>query len=298
MLLWFKQLDGILRGDATRLPALQEGKISFPIGGLTIVTILLGVIYGLCMGSFAMIRTSGQAYMQLIASAIKLPMLFFLTLAVTFPSLYVFNALIGSRLSMASVFRLLIASLGVMLAVLASLGPIVVFFAVSTNAYPFMVVLNVAASTVAGILGLAFLLRTLHRLVLVQEQQEYQRWRLSRPQPTTIKDNQNVNSGSVPPNQSNPSSDHGGDSFPNPPNDLKSSEKPTAAIDLIGESIHHKAKSVFQIWTIVFALVGAQMSWVLRPFIGDPDLEFAWFRERESNFFIAVLEAIGNLFGL
>jgi len=59
MLQWFKQLDGILRGDATRLPALQEGKISFPIGGLTIVTILLGVIYGLCMGSFAMIRTSG-----------------------------------------------------------------------------------------------------------------------------------------------------------------------------------------------------------------------------------------------
>jgi len=222
-------------------------------------------------------------------------MLFFLTLAVTFPSLYVFNALIGSRLSMASVFRLLIASLGVMLAVLASLGTIVVFFAVSTNAYPFMVVLNVAVSTVAGILGLAFLLRTLHRLVLVQEQQNFQRVGLEPPLSATAPIPQTNNPASESPNQS---SNHGGDSIPAPTSDQKSYEKPAAAIDLIGDSIHRKAKSAFRIWTIVFALVGAQMSWVLRPFIGDPNLEFTWFRQRESNFFIAVLEAIGNLFGL
>ncbi len=293
MLQWFKQLDGILRGDATRLPALQEGKISFPIAGLTIVTIVLGVIYGLCMGSFTMIRTYGHAYMQLIASGIKLPMLFFLTLAVTFPSLYVFNALIGSRLSMISVFRLLIASLGVMLAVLASLGPIVVFFAVSTNAYPFMVVLNVATSTVAGILGLAFLLRTLHRLVVVQEQKEYQKIGL---EPTRSVNSHTPQDNNLASPSSPPSSDRGGDSIPAPPHEKNSSAKPTAAIDLIGYITHHKAKRVFQIWTMVFALVGAQMSWVLRPFIGNPDLDFTWFRERESNFFLAVLETIGNLF--
>ena len=38
---------------------------------------------------------------QLFASAVKVPALFFLTLAVTFPSLYVFNALVGSRLAVA-----------------------------------------------------------------------------------------------------------------------------------------------------------------------------------------------------
>jgi hypothetical protein len=46
---------------------------------------------------------------------------------------------------------------------------------------------------------------------------------------------------------------------------------------------------------ILFALVGAQMGWVLRPFIGRPELPFAWFRERESNFFAAVLRALGEL---
>jgi ABC-type sugar transport system substrate-binding protein len=90
-----------------------------------------------------------------------------LTLPVTFPSLYVFNALVGSRLSLRSVLRLLVAMLAVMLAVLSSLGPIVVFFAVSTESYPFMKILNVGMATVAGVLGLAFLLRTLHRLVLI-----------------------------------------------------------------------------------------------------------------------------------
>ena len=52
---------------------------------------------------------------------------------------------------------------------------------------------------------------------------------------------------------------------------------------------------VTRIWVIVFALVGAQMSWVLRPFIGSPTPPFEWFRERESNFFIAVWNSLTNL---
>ncbi|MBI5849780.1 MAG: hypothetical protein HZB39_01875 [Planctomycetes bacterium] len=47
----------------------------------------------------------------------------------------------------------------------------------------------------------------------------------------------------------------------------------------------------------MFALVGAQMAWVLRPFLGAPGLPFEWFRARESNVFAALLNAVGNLFG-
>ena len=56
------------------------------------------------------------------------------------------------------------------------------------------------------------------------------------------------------------------------------------------------SKRVFQIWVIVFGLVGAQMGWVLRPFIGSPDLPFVWFRGRESSFFQGVLRAFLSLF--
>jgi hypothetical protein len=37
------------------------------------------------------------------------------------------------------------------------------------------------------------------------------------------------------------------------------------------------------------------MGWVLRPFIGDPNQPFTWFRPRESNFFEAVLNALHTL---
>ena len=42
-------------------------------------------------------------------------------------------------------------------------------------------------------------------------------------------------------------------------------------------------------------LVGAQMAWVLRPFVGSPSQPFQWFRVRESSFFEAVWQAIRTL---
>lgn len=53
-------------------------------------------------------------------------------------------------------------------------------------------------------------------------------------------------------------------------------------------------KTVFNIWLVVFGLVGAQMSWILRPFIGSG--EFTWFRERSGNFFESVWTSVQLLF--
>ena len=280
----FRQLDEILRGDATQFSSLKDGEIKLPLGGLVFVMVALGAVYGACMGSFNLLHplderaviTMRDAWMQTFASAVKLPLLFFLTLAVTFPSLYVFNALVGSRLKLLSVLKLLTASIAVMLTVVASLGPIVVFFSLCTTSYPFMQLLNVATSTVAGILGLSFLLRTLHRLVLIQENHSM------------------AETATVPP-AALPvfTVDKNGKPIPPAPQDIKR----LSALDAVGQT-HRKAKSVFRIWMVVFSLVGAQMSWVLRPFIGSPMLGFEWFRARESNFFMAVIHAIQNVLSM
>ncbi len=271
MLKWIRQLDEILRGDATRLPALRDGRIEMPVGGVMIVAIMLAAIYGLCMGAYAIIRTAWSdtgitedAVMQMVASAVKLPLLFCLTLVVTLPSLYVFNALVGSRLSLVSVARLLVAMIAVMMAVLVSLGPIVVFFSASTDSYPFMKLLNVAMAAIAGILGLAFLLRTLSRLVMVQDLIDF-------PPPESVTDCEHETN--------------------------TDQQKTSSALDQIEAHSDRKATAVFKIWVLVFALVGAQMSWVLRPFIGSPDMDFSWFRKRDSNFFLDVIRSIGELFG-
>ena len=211
--------------------------------------------------------------MQLLATTIKVPALFYLTLLVTFPSLYVFNALVGSRLTLTSVLRLLVASLAVNLAVLASLGPIVLFFSLSTKTYAFIQLLNVVIFTVAGVLGLIFLLQTLHRLITVGD----------RSLPGEMATNPGEPGNALE------------DTVSETPGTGKL-ELPSALDMPEGQSLGRHTRSVFRCWVIVFALVGAQMGWVLRPFIGNPMLEFTWFRERKSNFFEAVLNSISTLF--
>src|SRR5260221_9267805 len=138
-------MDGVLRGGAARRPALREGTIDAPAGLLITVLILLGMVAGTCTGVFAVITRyhddpthAIMGWEQLLASTMKVPVLFCLTLLVTFPSLYVFNALVGSRLNMVAMLRLVVAALCLMMAVLPSIGPNDAFFAVSTTRYPFM----------------------------------------------------------------------------------------------------------------------------------------------------------------
>lgn len=276
MLTWMRQLDKLLRGDATQLDSLKTGKIEFPAKGVLISAIMLAASYGICMGIFAVLRTGGSpnGWMQMLASVVKLPLLFILTLFVTLPSLYVFNALVGSRLTLTSVIHLLIASMAVTVTVLASLGPIIAFFSLSTTSHPFMVLLNVTAASIAGILGMKFLFHTLNRLVFSRDQKE-----LPAPPPVLTA------------NVMTETPDAEAEIVPAVP------DRRLAPLDPGGLSQSSDAKSVFRVWVMVFALVGAQMSWVLRPFVGSPNLEFAWFREREANFFIAVFDLLRSLFG-
>lgn len=275
------QLDRLLRGDTTRPEQLNDGRLEIDIRSIATVIALLGAIYGLCMGSFSLLKTVPETvddpfgrYLQVVATTIKVPALFYLTLVVTFPSLYVFNALVGSRLSLHSVLKLLLASLAINLAVLASLGPIVLFFSASTKSYAFIKLLNVAAFTVAGVLGLTFLLQTLHRLT-----------------------NALARSGPPAPAARAAAIEESLGLTPDESTDLTLREDPSALDMPNGETLAQHTRLVFGCWVFVFALVGAQMGWVLRPFIGSPGTPFTLFRERQSNFFEAVLKSLGALLG-
>ncbi len=255
---WFQDLDRLLSGDLTGIPALRERGIGVSARRLSVSIIILAMIYGACMGMFAAFGQRESRPIQILASMVKVPLLFYLTLVVTLPSLYVFNALVGSRLSFTGVVRLLVASIGVNVAVLASLGPIVAFFSVCTTSYPFMLLFNVLVFTVAGLFGLRFLLQTLQRLATAGASR----------------------AADVPPaTESAPGRESAG------PLDPAGSARVSDQVTL-----------VFRVWLIVFGLVGAQMGWVLRPFIGNPSLRFSFFRSRESNFFMAVYQALANLF--
>jgi len=315
MLRWFKELDRILRGDATHLSALDRGSVEVPAFGLTVVVIILGVTYGACMGTFALLRPGGPEFMQLFASAVKTPALFLVTLIITFPSLYVFNALVGSKLLPLAVLRLLIASLGVNLAVLASLGPIVAFFSVTTTSYPFIVLLNVLIFAVAGILGLNFLLQTLHRLTVAQLPPIERSQPPPRPAlapasearieiaPVTSESSDTAaeliaapptKEGAPEPSAAASSVQH---SQPAPSSTVTAAPPQTGALERLQlKSGNAQVRSIFRCWIFVFGAVGAQVGWLMRPFIGNPNQPFEWFRPRESNFFEAVLRTFWSLF--
>ena len=136
-----------------------------------------------------------------------------------------------------------------------------------------MVLLNVVLFAVSGFLGLGFLLQTLHRLSLVRPIAEPAEPPLESPAHTTeVPASIGAYPHDVPP-------------------------RLPGALDAVRpQHADQSVKNVFRIWVIVFGLVGAQMGWVLRPFIGNPDADFTFFRQRQDNFFSAVADNIGELF--
>ena len=107
---WFREIDRLLRGAHTGREVLESGEIGVPVRKLVVAGFVLGSIYGACMGLFAVVSSGSTGSMgiaQLFATTIKVPLLFLLTLVVTFPSLYVFSALSNSRLGAADTLKLL-----------------------------------------------------------------------------------------------------------------------------------------------------------------------------------------------
>lgn len=251
----FESLDALLRGRLTRREDLVAGRVEIPVRTLIVIGILLGVVYGVCMGLFSVFRGAEDAFLRLFATAVKVPLLFVLTLAVTYPSLYVVSAMFDSKLRHLATLRLLLAAMAVNLALLASLGPVTAFFTASTESYPFMLLLNVVFFSVAGFAGLTFLDRALKSVF------------------------EEPNTPSLPPVERE---ERGIPGIPG----MRHARKPEAS------------RRVFKFWILIYGVVGAQMGWVLRPFVGTPNLPFEWFRqERDSNFFSALGKTLAALLG-
>jgi hypothetical protein len=249
----FREIDRILRGELTKPSAIGEAGVPISIVRVGIMLILLGAFYGMFMGGNALVSRAEPEWRQVGASAVKVPLLFLLTGAITFPSLYVFNALLSTKLSAASMLKLLFASGAVTLALLASFGPITGFFSVSTSSYPFMVLLNILFYTVAGLMGTQFLWHTLRRVVAAP----YMTPPISIP--------------------------------------AENAETPGPLDRTPMQEEMQKVRSVFVVWGLMFACVGAQMGWLLRPFILNPNNQFAWLRPKDSNFFEAAWGVITTL---
>jgi len=124
------------------------------LGGFdAFLLLLVGMLYGLygvSMGLFAGIYPA-------FISAIKLPMLFLLTLVVCAPPFYVLNCLHGPRLTPHGTLRLLLIAASANAAAVCSYAPISYFFVFTTDTsgYVFLVAMHVAVLGAAGVASIA-----------------------------------------------------------------------------------------------------------------------------------------------
>lgn len=289
-----RDIDRLIRGDATRPSELYDGHIDFSVGTSAAIITICGLIAGACIGSYSVVHSGLDGLPQLIATTLKIPVLFVCTIAICFPSLFVFSALFGSRLPATAVLRLVWSNVAVISVVLASFAPIIAFFGLSGPGYSFMVLLNFVAAGTAGLLGLSFMLQTLDRVIQAHRDRE------ASVEAALVEPSEGAPRGALSAPSQNGGSREGEETkesalalqtqgSANPPAPARpgplAQDKP----------VHRNTRMVFRVWATVFGLVGAQCSWILRPLIGNPGQPFTVFREKGGSFIMGVLDALNHV---
>jgi len=219
----FGFIDGLLRHrDALFQQIFRNEDVVNLIRRMLMIIIATCFLTGLVMGA------SRGFSLQIIASGIKVPVLFLFTLVVCYPVLYIVNVVMGSRLSFLQTFALIMVAVTLNSVLLSSCATIVLFFTMTGASYDFLKLLHVLIFTFSGIWGMIALWRGLQ--AMCEESSIY------------------------------------------PKHALK----------------------IMRLWILIFAFVGTQMAWSLRPFVGSPGMEFSVFRSQEGNFYKDVWDSVSN----
>src|SRR5512142_2163625 len=216
-------IESILRNRQAFFCEIREGtELREKMRAMFISCIAFLALYGAVLGST-------HSLWQVFSSAFKLPVLFLGTLLICAPTLYFFNLMFGSNQSLSQNVAIMLTAITVTAVVLLSFAPIVLFFLLTSSNYQFFKLLNVGVFSIAGIVGVLFLVQGMHL----------------------------VSAGS---------------------------REGVAA-----------RRNLVRLWIVVYAFVGSQVAWTLRPFVGAPTMKFELFRQLGGNFYTNILASIGEI---
>ncbi|MDX2214370.1 MAG: hypothetical protein SFY66_13855 [Oculatellaceae cyanobacterium bins.114] len=146
----FAILMGFLRDRQLFLEEVYKGvRLEHKIISLLICSSGFIALYGAIIGS-------SSGWLQMLASAIKLPALYLITLLICLPTLYFFDVISGSRRTFGQYLALLLASTAAISILLFAFAPVTLFFRLSINDYLFFKLLNVAIFATTGLIGINF----------------------------------------------------------------------------------------------------------------------------------------------
>jgi hypothetical protein len=145
-------IERILR-DRTGLwtQILEERELGRLIGQLCLSSAAALACYGAVLGA-------SNSFLQALSSAVKLPVMFLVTIAICMPTLYLFNLVFGARLSIKQAVALVLVAVSVISALSLAFAPISLFFLVTAPDYEFYKLLNVVILALTGVVGLTVLL--------------------------------------------------------------------------------------------------------------------------------------------
>lgn len=224
----------------------------------------------------------------MLASAIKLPALYLITLTICLPTLYFFDILFGSALTFGQYAVLVLISISVISVLLFSFAPITLFFLISVHDYNFFLLLNVAIFAFTGFMGVKFLYQAMQIIDQIDRVKQIDRVEgidpIEQPAFSNVK--------AVPELDGEP---YRKDFLPI--DELTVAEKQLALSSNNQASNQVTRKRLLQFWLVLYALVGSQLGWTLRPFFGAPGEPFQLFRNIEGNFYSQVFRSLFTLLG-
>ena len=156
----FLYIDDILRGQAW---AIQESHLRQRLGQLLFLLVAFGLTYGLVMGSYP--GDYGPCGLQMLYSALKVPVLLMGTFLLSLPSFFVVNSLLGLRDDFGYAMRALIATQVGLTIVLASFAPFTILWYVSFANYRGAILFNTLMFATASVAAQRLLKRFYQPLI-------------------------------------------------------------------------------------------------------------------------------------
>ena len=233
----------IVDGEALREKCLRFVQLAF----------VASALYGLTMGL-------NHSFAQGLASALKVFLLFILTLGICLPTLHFAGLLLESSLTFAQTLCVLLAGTSLTCVLLAAFAPIALFFLFSGSSYEFLLILHVLIFACCGAVGLFSVKRNMD----------------------TITSFVRTDPKSVPSPAASMRPSEGDDRFTANP------------FQTPGEKKTKSSAVLLRVWFILYMFIGAQSAHFLSPFVGK-ETQFIMITSRKGHFFTYVLKTVRDL---
>ncbi|MFI7602704.1 hypothetical protein [Actinoplanes sp. NPDC049681] len=273
---------------------VEDRALSKLTGQMMISSVIALACYGAVLGSF-------HSVLMALTSAVKLPLLFLVTLAICLPTLYLFNLVFGARLSVRQSLALVMVALTVTAMLALAFAPIALFFLITAPDYSFFKLLNVAILALSALVGLRFLtggMRVLndHGLLAPEKKETPVEAPVSpavaAPAPEPVPVGAPANGAPAPAPGVPPAVAQVPPGYMlTPIGQPRPAPRPAAVKQPAPPSM-----ALLYVWILLFGFVGTQLAWTLRPFFGSPGMKFSLYREIDGNFYAEIFRTLSHLF--